>query len=326
MKIGVALSGGGIRGAAHIGVLRAFEEAGIPIHMISGTSSGSIVASLYASGYTPREIERIFLKFGNEDIADPDWGKTMPFMIDLMLFKRSREREHLDLIDFDYLGVMVFILNWIFRREGKIDGFIKGDALENIVKKCCADKGIIILSQTVIPLAIPAVDINTAQTVMFTSDKSLFKDTRDTIYIDDAEIWDAVRASAGFPVVFKPKMFRGRRLVDGGVTDNVPTKVLKSMGADKVVAVNLGYSGQSKEEIDNVFEIAAQSIDVMAYHLSKITVADADYVIKPEIYDVKLLETSRIRECIQRGYIQTNLAMPEIRRKLGLSNSYIKSV
>jgi NTE family protein len=158
---------------------------------------------------------------------------------------------------------------------------------------------------------------------MFVSDKSRFRDTRSTIFIDDADIWDAVRASAAFPVVFKPKIFRGRRLVDGGISDNVPTKILRSFGADKVFAVNLGYSGQTRDEIDNIFEIAAQSIDVMAYHLSKTRMSDADYILKPEIYDVKLLETSRIKECIQRGYDQTKKAMPEIRRRILTNTRYL---
>jgi NTE family protein len=324
MKIGLALSGGGIRGAAHIGVLKALEEGGVPVHMISGTSAGSIVASLYASGYTPREIEEIFLKF-DSGVADPDFGKAAPFLVDLILFKRSKARERLDLVDFDFLGVIVFIVNWILRRNAKVDGFIKGNIIENTVRKYCYDKEVYLTKDTIIPLAIPAVDINTAQTIMFVSNKFLMQDTKHMIYIDDAYVWEAVRASAAFPVVFKPKMFRGRRLVDGGITDNVPGDILKHMGADRVLAVNLGYSGYPRKEIDNIFEIAAQSIDVMAYQLSKFKLSDVDYVLKPEIYDVKLLESSRIKECIDRGYIAAKKALPEIKRRLGLNSIYVRT-
>lgn len=324
MKIGVALSGGGIRGAAHIGVLKVFEEAGIPINMISGTSAGSIVGALYASGYTAREIEEIFLRF-DKGIADFDWGKLVPFAVDLLLFKRSQDREKLNLVDFDFIGLAIFAGNWILRRKGKIDGFVKGNVIERTVKEYCNRKKVYTIRDVVIPIAIPAVDINTAQTVMFISNKSFLKDTNDTVYIDDADISEAVRASAAFPVVFKPKMFRNRRLVDGGITDNVPTKILKDMGADKVFAVNLGYAGQTKAEIDNIFEIAAQSIDVMAYNLSKIKLKDADYILKPGIYDVRLLEADRIKECIDRGYLAAKKALPDIRKALAINSMYVIS-
>lgn len=323
MKIGVALSGGGVRGAAHIGVLKALHESGIPISMISGTSSGSIVASLYAAGYSPREIEKIFLRF-EKGVADFDWGKLLPAVIDLFLFKRKWNREKLDLVDVDFAGIFIFIMNWLFMRKGKIDGFIKGNVIEWAIQHYCGEKGVHLIKDVSIPLAVPAIDINTAQTIMFVSDKCYFQDTKHTIHIDDAYIWEAVRASAAFPVIFKPRMFRGRRLVDGGITDNIPTKALKEMGADRILAVNLGYSGQPRDEIDNIFEIAAQSIDIMSYQLSRYRLAEADYVFKPRIYDVKLLETSRIRECIDRGYIMAKREIPEIRRTLGLNNMYVR--
>lgn len=175
-----------------------------------------------------------------------------------------------------------------------------------------------------IPLAIPAVDINSAETVMFVSCKVPCDDIPHMIFIDDACIWEAVRASTSFPVVFKPKMLTGRRLVDGGISDNVPVKVLKKMGADRILAVNLGYAGHPKEDIDNIFEIASQSIDIMGYKLSRYKLIGADYVFKPKIYDVTLLETSRIQECIDRAYIKAKKEIPKIREALGLEAMYVR--
>jgi len=319
MKIGLALSGGGIRGAAHIGVLKALEEAGIRIDMISGTSAGSIVAALYAVGYTPREIEKIFLQFDGSGLADYDIKKVIPFFIDFLLLKRCCERKKKNLIDIDFVGLLAFIGNTILHRNAKIDGFVKGNVIEKAMYHYCNERDACHIKDTKIPIAIPAVDINSAEKIMFVSNKEYFRHTKDdTIYIDDVLLSEAVRASSAFPVVFKPKMYKGRRLVDGGVRDNVPTRVLKQMGTDRILAVNLGYSGQLKEEVDNIFEIAMQSMSIMAYQMTKHSLADADYVFKPEIYDVKLLEADRIQECIDRGYLAAKKAMPAIREALSI--------
>lgn len=323
MKLGVALSGGGVRGAAHIGILKALEEEGVHIDYISGTSAGSIVASLYSVGYTPDEIKEIFLKYDRK-IVDMDLVKIFSYLIDILLLRRSIG-ERLSIIDVDYLGIMAFFVNMILRRQSRIDGFIKGNIIENLVYEYCKRKNITYIKQTKKPLAIPAVDINTAQLVMFVSNASHFKTNERTVYIDDVFVSEAVRASSSFPLVFKPKMLRGRRLVDGGIKDNVPAWVLKEMGADKVLAVNLGYAGCTREEIDNIFEIAFQSIDIMSYQISKLKLKDIDYVFKPKIYDVKLLETHRIGECIERGYSMAKKEMPQIKSALSVKSNFVNN-
>ncbi len=317
MKIGLALSGGGVRGAAHVGVLKALEEAGIPVHMVAGTSAGSIVASLYAVGYTPEEIEQVFLRF-SKGTNELEWQKVIPCLAETLLSKNKSTEGSVKLVDFDFSGIMSFLLNLFIKKKGKIDGFVKGNIIETVIANYCNDKEGIFFKDVKIPIAIPAVDINTAQTVMFVSDKSKFKDNEHTIYVDDACLAEAVRASSAFPVVFKPKMFRGRRLVDGGITDNVPTQVLKKMGADKILAVNLGYAGRTKDDVDNIFEITSQTIDIMGYTISKYSLKEVDYVLKPKIYDVKLLEIPRIQECIERGYIKAKEELPAIKKALRL--------
>ena len=324
VKIGVALSGGGVRGAAHIGVLKALHEGGVPIHAISGTSSGSIVACMYAAGYTPWEIEELFLRFERGRIVDLEWRNFLPTLIDLLLLRRFWQKDCRNIVDIDFAGILLFIINWLFLRRGRVDGFVRGDVLEAVIREYCVEKNIKCMQDVKMPLAIPAVDINSAETVMFISYKVPLSDVPHMIFIDEACVWEAVRASAAFPVVFKPKMLQGRRLVDGGISDNVPVKILKKMGADCVLAVNLGYAGHPKEEIDNIFEIASQSIDIMGYQLSRYKLDGADYVFKPKIYDVTLLETSRIQECIDRAYIKAKKEIPKIREALGLGAMYVR--
>ena len=292
MRIGLALSGGGVRGAVHIGVLKALEENGITPSFISGTSSGSIIASLYSANLNLNEIEEIFMKNAKNII-----------------------------IDFDLSELFMYVKSLMLNLHKSIDGFIKGDRIKKVLTDTFTRKGCLYIKEMGIPIAIPAVDINTAKTIMFVSDKRNLFDNDDVIYDDDIDIASAVRASISIPVVFRPCTVKGRKLVDGGIKESVPIDVLKLMGADKVLAVNLGYAGKVVSDIDDVLEIAVQALDIMAYQMSRPMLKQADYVLMPEVYDVKLLEVGRIPECIKRGYEAAIKKMPEIKKALGIENS-----
>ena len=287
MRIGLALSGGGVRGAVHIGVLKALEENGMRPNIISGTSAGSIVAALYSVGYTPDQIKEIAEKNAKKIIIDFDIGEIYSYVKSLFL-----------------------------NRPKKIDGFIKGDKIKNLINEYCKQKGCQDIRNTVLPIAIPAVDINTGKMIVFVSNKKGCLDQKDVEYDDDIDLATAVRASSSYPVVFKPCMVKGKTLVDGGIRNNIPVSVLKTMGADRVIAVNLGYVGKAENEVDDVLEIAVQSIDIMAYQISKELVNEANYVLLPEVYEVKLFDVSKISECIQRGYEAAISAMPLIKKAL----------
>ena len=269
MKFGLALSGGATRGAAHIGAMKALEEAGMVPSWISGTSAGSMVAALYACGYSIGEMEKIALSLDKS------------------------------VYDTDYAGMISGVLQWILFKDTGWDGLMKGKKLEVLMKKWTDGKW---MRESRIPLAITAVDINTGMTVMFVNNKRGLKDDTNTVYRDNVTIAQAVRASIAIPMVFKPIMLHGMRLVDGGVTESVPTDVLKKMGADKVIGINLGYSGQRRSEINNILEIGNQSIDIMSYRITQLKTDVSDIMINPQIYDVGMLEVHRIPELIERGY------------------------
>jgi len=269
MKFGLALSGGATRGAAHIGALKAMVEEGMYPSWISGTSAGSMVAALYACGYNPCEMENIALTLNKS------------------------------IYDIDFPGIFFGILKWVITGETNWDGLIKGRKIELLMKKLTHGKYI---NETNIPLAITAVDINTGNTIMFVSNKKKLNDERDVVYVDDIPIYKAVRASIAIPVILKPIIVKGIKLVDGGVTDNVPSNVLRKMGAHKVIGINLGYSGQRRNDINNILEIGSQTIDIMSYRMTKLKTSKADIIINPQIYDVGMLETDRIPELIERGY------------------------
>ena len=281
MKIGLALSGGGARGAAHIGALHALREANIEVSCVSGTSSGSIIAALFACGYTPEELREVFLQF------DCDSGLSRPCK---------------KLLDYDFLGIASIPLRAVTGRPQTAMGLIKGERLRRTVDTLCRKKGASDMGDTRIPLAIPAVDINTAKTVMFLSDRRGLSDTADIEYIDGVPICDAVRASTAFPAVFRPHTLAGHLLCDGGLKDNIPVRVLAAMGCDKIIAVDLGYDGQAEYGIDNLFEVSAQALHVMSYQLAKCGMTSDVLVINPEIRAVGLLALGKMEECITRGY------------------------
>ncbi|BCI59972.1 patatin-like phospholipase family protein [Solibaculum mannosilyticum] len=297
MKIGIALSGGGVRGAAHIGVLKALEEAGFEIGWISGTSSGSLVATLYAAGYTPDQIGKIFRRFSGCDGHSPR------------------------IIDPDYCGIVRAPVRQVFGKPFRLTGFIKGDKITETIRSLCEAKGFSIMRKSRIPLAMPSVDIYTSRTVMFVSDAARFPKNHDIRYVDSVSPWLAARASIAFPAIFRPVCFENHMLCDGGIKDNLPMEVLNGLGASHKIGVNLGYAGQCQCAIDNAFEIAAQTVNIMSYEITKCNLRGQTAVlIHPGIEDVSLLDLSSIPQCIQRGYEAAVESLPQLNRLLGLQN------
>jgi NTE family protein len=268
-------------------VLKALEENKIHIDLISGASAGSMIACLYSVGYTTEEIKGIAEKYAKSFV-----------------------------LDFSISGIYSYLKSLATLKPKKIDGFISGDKIKNIFDSCCEQKGCIKIKETKIPIAIPCVNINTSKVCMFVSNKSNLTDSDDVCYDDDIDLAEAVRASSSYPVVFKPYVVKGSKMVDGGIRENMPVDVLKRMGANRILAVNLGYAGQADSEMDDILEIAIQCIDIMAYQLTEGLADKADFVLKPKVYDVNMFDVKRIPECIQRGYDAAISAMPAIKRAL----------
>lgn len=287
MGFGLALSGGGVRGAVHIGVLKAFEENGLKPNLISGNCAGAIVASLYSVGYTPDEIKEIVIANTRNII-----------------------------IDFDMKEVFYYLKSLMINLDKKIDGLIKGDKIKKILAIALAEKNCTYISDTKIPLAICSVDIDTAKLIIFISNKKGIAPKEDISYIDNIELATAIRASLSYPVLFKPCIYDGKRLVDGGIRKNLPVDILKQMGAEKVIAVNLGWEGKTTQDIDDIIEIGVQSLDVMASQISKDEEEKADYVLRPKVYDINMFDAKKINECVQRGYDLAISKMNKIKKIL----------
>ena len=232
-KIGLALSGGGARGIAHIGVIIALEEEGIPIDFIAGTSMGSIVGGLYASGYSGEDQKNIVYQIDWEGIfnENPEPGSEL-------ISKRYGMMESIVVLRFKFWDV--YIPFGLMNGQRINDELFKLTAQANYAAKSNFDS----LS---IPFKPVVVDISTGEVVA----------------IDKGDLAQAIRGSMAIPFLFYPAKINGRYMVDGGVLNVIPTDVVKDMGADIIIGVDLEGLFPLGKEPTNLMEIADHTIDIM---------------------------------------------------------------
>ena len=207
MKKGLCLAGGGVKGAAHIGAIKALEEENLKFDYISGTSSGSIIATLYAAGYSSDEMLKFFKKY----------AKKIKYV--------------------DPKNILILLINLFIKRKIVIKGFNEGTIIERLLNKELNKKNIRNISDIKKELLIPSIDINTGEINVFISKENRAKYLDNIIYINNVNIGKAVRASCSYPVVFAPCKINEKQLVDGGLRENVPWKLTKEKGADKVLSI-----------------------------------------------------------------------------------------
>ena len=231
MSIGVALAGGGLKGLAHIGALKALEELGIKIDFLSGTSSGSIFASFYAMGFSTDEI-------------------------------KERTIENYNILTQIKKGPIVKAgISYFTSGIAKIEGLVPGENIENLIKKVAKEKDIVNMNQIKIPYAIATVDTISTKECIFLSKRFDLKD--DNIdYIYDAPIATATRASMSFPGIFTPCQYGKYNFIDGGTKDNLPVKILKDMGADKTIA--LSFRIDDYEPKEDILAILLRTVDIFS--------------------------------------------------------------
>ncbi len=261
MKLGIALSGGGIRGIAHAGVLKALEDNNIKIDIIGGTSAGSLIASLYAMGYSPYYIYILFKRYSKE------------------------------LVEINSGLVMSGLGNFMMKKKNTLKGLKTGQSIENIYNKIADKKGIKKISQITMPLVIPTVDIKNCKEYVITN--KIPENVENTKqYITDITVGKAVRASSSFPAVFIPCDFEDHAFMDGGALDNVPVNEVRKQGADKVIAVKFDADPITKDS--NIMDIVMKTIDIMGSKISEESLEMSDLVLNVYTDKVGLLDTRKI--------------------------------
>ena len=285
MKIGLCLSGGGIKGAAHIGVIKALEENDIKIDCISGTSSGSIVASMYAMGYKSDEIFEFFKKYG-EEISKVNW-----------------------------LLILKLVLGLLFRKKICVEALNEGKKLSEIIKKKAARKNIKLISDIKMPLLIPSVNLYDGSINLFTSLKDNRKYSDEVIIINDIEIGKAVQASCAYPGIFCPVNIGDKKLVDGGIRENTPWKDLKKIGAEKIISVVLEETKIHKKKV-NILDCITGSMGIMMHELYNYEIEGIEYLLRIKTEDVGLLDIEKTEKLYNLGYETTVKEMKKIKEYL----------
>jgi len=286
-KIGLALSGGGARGAAHVGVLRVLEELHIPIDYIAGTSMGSIIAGLYASGMTPDEIEHALKTIDWETVFD-----DKPPREDRS-FRRKRDDD----------------LYLVKAKPGYSDGEIKlpsgliqGQKFDLELRKLALRaSNINDFDRLPIPFRAVASDIGTGKSVV----------------LSKGDIALAMRASMAVPGAFSPARIDGRTLVDGGITNNLPISVVRDMGADIVIAVDISTPLLKPDEVHNVIKITEQLTGIMTRTNTEQQIAsltERDVLIVPNLSDITSADFTRSVEAIAAGYAAADEKRADIAR------------
>jgi NTE family protein len=225
-KIGLTLSGGGAKGLAHIGILKAIDSAGLKIDYITGTSMGSIIGGLYAIGYSADSIERI--------TRNIDW--------DLLLSNQSSMRSIIMEEKGEY-GKYDIELPWVNHWFRFATGVIEGQELwlkfAELFRPVYQIKD---FSRFSIPFKCVATDISTGEAVV----------------LDTGEIVSALRASMAIPSIFTAVEFEGKKLVDGGIVRNFPVKDVREMGADLVIGSNASGPLLSSAQVTNAIQVLLQ--------------------------------------------------------------------
>ena len=269
MKLGLALSGGGIRGIAHAGALKALEDNNIKIDVIGGTSSGALIGSLYALGYTPYYIYILFKRYAKE------------------------------ITGINSMPIINGIGNYMMSKKVVITGLKTGRSLERTFNNLASRKGIKEIGEIkTMPIVIPAVDIKEAKEYIFTNSVPNVENKEK--YITDIRVGKAVRASSSFPAVFCPCEFETHQFMDGGVLDNVPVIKKKKQGVDKIIAIN--FKSDDVDSKSNIMDLTMRTLDIMGNKISKESLEKSDLVITIQTDKTGLLDVEKLDSCYDYGY------------------------
>mgnify|MGYP005844593601 CR=1 FL=1 len=284
-KIGIALSGGGLKGIAHVGVLKALRENNIPIDYITGTSAGSIIGGLYAIGYTVDEIDSIARAIDYETLFLDKMHRR-----DLFISQKEQASKYLVDVRFDslrpYIPISITPGQGIGSELTNLFMYAPGNTIRNFNNYRAKFK-------------VVATDLETG----------------DRVVIGQGNWVEAIRGSMSIPMVLSPVEYKNRRLIDGGVADNIPINLAKEMGADIVVALDVRAKLYEPDELKNLLTVADQVINILMNTSREEALDNADVVVTPDFTEEVPESETQAEEYIARGY-QAGMDMAETITKI----------
>ncbi|TYQ20212.1 UNVERIFIED_ORG: NTE family protein [Zoogloea ramigera] len=284
-RIALVLSGGGARGGAHLGVLKALEQQRIPIDIIVGTSAGAIVGAAYASGMPLADIEREMQTLSTANLFHD---------VDRRDLSVTRKADNSG----SYVGPEIGI-----GPQGLAlpKGAVSGVALEAVLRRLTARQSTTNFDHLPIPFRAIATDVSDGQMVVLAS----------------GNLAQAIRASMAIPAVINPVEIDGRLLVDGGVARNLPVDVARALGADVVIAVNIGTPLLRRDEIKSVLSMSDQMTRLLTNTNVRVSLAqlgDRDVLITPNLAAIQAANFDMLREAEAQGLAAGQAAAPALQR------------
>ncbi|MFZ2268011.1 MAG: patatin-like phospholipase family protein [Azonexus sp.] len=287
-RIGLVLGGGGARGAAHIGVLEVLQELQVPVDCVAGTSMGALVAGAYAAGMAPATMRR--------ELARADWDDMFVDNPDYSEMSHRNKNVARQFLAGSESGVSADGVSY----QG---GVVAGQKIKLFFNQLIrANQGERTIEELPLPLSVVATDIGTGERVVFR----------------DGPLSKAMRASMSVPGLLAPLDYQGRKLVDGGLVDNVPIgEARERCQADVVIAVNVGMPLLKSAEVGSLLTVSAQMVNILTEQnvsRSLATLKAGDIYIRPELTGFSPGDFARNGEIADRGRAAAEALAPQLRQ------------
>jgi NTE family protein len=286
-KIGLALSGGGARGAAHIGVLKVLEELRVPVDCVTGTSMGAVVGGSFAAGTTPADMEQI--------VTQTDWSEVFtdrPPRAEISPRLKQDDYKGLFAPEFGVHGSSIVVQK----------GIVSGVNIESFLRYLTQQSGRVAdFRKLPVPFRAMATDIETGESVI----------------LDHGSLARAMRASMAIPGAVAPVEIDGRLLVDGGIANNLPIDVARNICGEVVIAVNISTPPLERDEITSALSIVGQLINFLGKERVDKQLASLgkrDVLIEPELGDISSGSFERMADAVRIGEAAARAQASELRR------------
>ncbi|HYA15146.1 MAG TPA: patatin-like phospholipase family protein [Syntrophales bacterium] len=294
-RIGLALGGGGARGLCHIGVLRVFEQEGIPVDVIAGTSIGALVGGAYACGLSADELERKVHDYINSEEFKSSAIKTMSDAY-------SGKQEDLTQKIQSFLKNQFYVIQMLFK-----PGILSTDDFQSMIDYFIPD---VLIQNTLIPFRAVATDLITGDQVVFS----------------EGFLRQAVTASCSVPGVIEPVIDGKRLLSDGGIISMTPVSIAKREGADIVIAVAVDRDLRTDDELKTVKDIYYRASEITSIKLEKYELLEADIVIRPDVKNLHWTGFFHAIDLIKEGEKAAKEVLSSIRDKRSFFKTWVNSI